>query len=117
MDQGIYPVPSVISPSDQDYLPYASNFTNSSAQLWNKYQSLLPKRHRQTIIYGHDSRRGLSISKYSKGLDTGCVKGGKLTALVIEERGKWYKKIRARTFSIRCRDYRARKEEAEPGQV
>lgn len=36
------------------------------------------------VIYGHDSKRGLQIREYSKGLDTGCLKGGKLTALVIE---------------------------------
>jgi hypothetical protein len=39
---------------------------------------------RSTVIYGHNSRRGLSIEKYTKGLDTGCHKGGQLTALIIE---------------------------------
>jgi hypothetical protein len=41
-----------------------------------------------TVIYGHDSKRSLSIAEYTKGLDTGCVKGEKLTALVVEDGGK-----------------------------
>jgi len=41
-----------------------------------------------TVIYGHDSKTGLAISDYTKGLDSGCVKGEKLTALVIEVGGK-----------------------------
>jgi hypothetical protein len=39
---------------------------------------------RSTVVYGHDSRRGVVVKKFSKGLDGGCVRGGKLTALVIE---------------------------------
>ena len=72
-------------------------------KLWNKFQRLLPAHsklqtptpgldsiltHRTTIVYGHDSRRGLQIGKYTKGLDSGCVKGGKLTALVLSEGGR-----------------------------
>lgn len=41
-----------------------------------------------TVIYGHDARSGLSIEKHTKGLDSGCVKGNQLTALVIEDCGK-----------------------------
>ena len=36
-----------------------------------------------TVIYGHDSRRGLQLRRWTKGLDTGCVKGGRLTALIM----------------------------------
>ena len=78
------------------------------SQLWNKYQSLLPHSNRQTIIYGHDSRRGLQLSEYSKGVDTGCVKGGKLTALIIEE-GKWGGNVRMTSVSVKCKDYRTKK--------
>ncbi|KAH8816901.1 Ser/Thr protein phosphatase family protein-like protein [Xylogone sp. PMI_703] len=51
---------------------------------WNKYQKTLPKNERSTVIYGHDSKRGLQIEKYSMGIDSGCQNGGKLTAVVIE---------------------------------
>ncbi|OBT80729.1 hypothetical protein VF21_00514 [Pseudogymnoascus sp. 05NY08] len=49
-------------------------------KLWNEFQSRLPENERTTVIYGHDSRRGLSIGDFTKGIDTGCLKGGKLTA-------------------------------------
>ncbi|KAK5191822.1 hypothetical protein LTR99_008448 [Exophiala xenobiotica] len=73
-------------------------------KLWNKHQQLLDTRQGwnrlksfgkkksaekpMTVIYGHDSKTGLKIKKYTKGLDTGCVKGGKLTALVVNGDGK-----------------------------
>ncbi|EXJ60945.1 hypothetical protein A1O7_05098 [Cladophialophora yegresii CBS 114405] len=70
-------------------------------KLWNRYQQLLDlhkrfgkhKREREseshtTVIYGHNAKEGLQIRKYTKGLDTGCVKGGKLTALVVDGEGR-----------------------------
>ncbi|QDS74736.1 hypothetical protein FKW77_000964 [Venturia effusa] len=58
-------------------------------KLWNHYQSHThPASQRQTVIYGHDSKTGLNIHKYSKGLDSGCVKGGELTAFVVDQTGK-----------------------------
>ncbi|KAK4981749.1 hypothetical protein LTR66_009739 [Elasticomyces elasticus] len=42
----------------------------------------------KVVVYGHDSPRGLNIRRWSKGLDSGCVKGGRLTALVIDARGR-----------------------------
>ena len=72
-------------------------------KLWNKFQRLLPSHRkllkplpgldailsrRTTVVYGHDSKRGLQIGRYTKGLDTGCVKGGKLTALIVSEGGR-----------------------------
>ncbi|RDL41511.1 Metallo-dependent phosphatase [Venustampulla echinocandica] len=53
-------------------------------KVWNDYQKTLPKKDRSTVIYGHDSRRGLQMDKYSMGIDTGCRRGGKLSAVVIE---------------------------------
>ena len=73
-------------------------------KLWNKFQRLLPGlsstpqtttpgvdgilSRRTTVIYGHDSRRGLQMGKFTKGLDSGCVKGQKLTALVVSHGGR-----------------------------
>lgn len=44
----------------------------------------LKENKRMTVVYGHNSGLGLQDHAYTKGLDTGCVNGGKLTALVIE---------------------------------
>lgn len=52
-----------------------------------------------TVVYGHDASRSLSIRTFTKGLDSGCVKGGKLTALVIEDGGK------QSIVQVSCRGY------------
>ncbi|KAI1453976.1 Metallo-dependent phosphatase [Annulohypoxylon moriforme] len=63
------------------------------AKVWNEAQkqnaktekeSKKEKEHRTTVIYGHDAKVGLSVRRYAFGLDSSCVKGGDLTALVFE---------------------------------
>lgn len=53
---------------------------------WNEVQRAKPKSDRLTLVYGHDSKRDLQMKDYSFGLDTGCVNGGKMTALVLQPR-------------------------------
>jgi len=53
-------------------------------KVWNEYQKNLQKKDRATVIYGHDSKRGLQVEDYSFGIDTGCLRGNQLTAMVIE---------------------------------
>ncbi|ORX94299.1 Metallo-dependent phosphatase-like protein [Clohesyomyces aquaticus] len=67
-------------------------------RFWNYQMKKLPVHERQTVIYGHDRKRGKRIEKYSKGLDTGCVGGGKLTAMIIEP-GK------EKLVSVKCKTY------------
>ncbi|CAO3695625.1 unnamed protein product [Rhizopus stolonifer] len=50
---------------------------------WNAYQQSLTVNNTM-IYYGHDSGRGLNIQQTTFGLDTGCVYGGKLTAMNIK---------------------------------
>jgi hypothetical protein len=52
--------------------------------VWNKYQRHIPEKKRRAVIYGHDAKRGHRVGEYTFGLDSGCVSGGKLTAVVLE---------------------------------
>ncbi|KAJ6110222.1 Molybdenum cofactor biosynthesis MoeB [Penicillium sp. IBT 16267x] len=80
------------------HVPSASHDGLNWAKMFDKHQSILhtslkhsnADSHSQTttVIYGHDAKRSLNIRTYTKGLDTGCYKGGKLTALVIRDGGK-----------------------------
>lgn len=67
------------------HVPSEARDGDSWTKLWNRHQQHLPKnQQRTTVVYGHDSKRGLRIEEFTKGVDTGCRKGGELTALVIE---------------------------------
>lgn len=56
------------------------------SKVWTEKQSD-KTRHpdRMTVFYGHDAHEGLTLRKYSAGLDSGCVAGGRLTAMVISQ--------------------------------
>jgi len=54
--------------------------------VWNEFQAKQPKGSRMLCVYGHDSKQGLVEKEYSVGVDTGCVKGGSLSALIVEEK-------------------------------
>ncbi|KAK2057522.1 Metallo-dependent phosphatase [Colletotrichum caudatum] len=58
---------------------------SSWPKAWDAHQRKLPEsRPRTAVAYGHDSKRGLRVGRYTFGLDSGCVNGGDLSALVIE---------------------------------
>jgi hypothetical protein len=68
-------------------------------KLWNHVQKKKPEHERMTVIYGHDRKRGKNIQKYSMGLDSGCVSGGHLTAMVIKEGGEHH------YVQVKCKGY------------
>ena len=67
-------------------------------RIWSKYQKLhkywQPTGNKQakgeqlTVVYGHDAKMGLQVSRFAKGLDSSCARGGHLTALVVDQHGK-----------------------------
>ncbi|KAF7718802.1 Uncharacterized protein PECH_005869 [Penicillium ucsense] len=77
------------SPSKKG-IAWSKMFEKHQTRLYSSLKSSHrdPRSQTMTVIYGHDAKTGLNIQTYAKGLDSGCVKGGKLTALVIEDGGK-----------------------------
>lgn len=81
--------------------------------MFDKHQSMLysnlesstkdPLSGTMTVVYGHDASSSLSIRTFTKGLDSGCVKGGKLTAMVVEDGGK------QNIVQVKCKDHRKEK--------
>ena len=52
----------------------------------------------QTVAFGHWSARGLMLQPHAIGLDSGCVWGGKLTALRVDDRA---------LFQVACPQFQA----------
>jgi len=53
----------------------------------------------QVVVYGHDAKSGLRIKRWSKGMDSGCVGGGRLSALVLNAKGQ------GEVVHVGCRQY------------
>lgn len=54
----------------------------------------------QVVVYGHDSKAGLQMHRWSKGLDSACVAGGKLTAMVMDAKGN------TEIVQVGCQNYK-----------
>lgn len=63
----------------------------------------LRPKDEQTLVCGHWSALGLKVTQRLLALDSGCVWGGKLTAIRLEDRRK---------YEVPCRGYQAAGDEA-----
>ncbi|KAI0019731.1 calcineurin-like phosphoesterase [Xylariomycetidae sp. FL0641] len=71
------------------------------AAVWSAAQLALPDpAARATVVYGHDAKSGLQVRDYAFGLDSACVRGKRLSALVFEpdEKGA----VKHRIVSVKC---------------
>ena len=64
---------------DENQKTLGLNDDNPSAKFWSEYYD----GNQGIVIYGHEPFEEIKIDKYSIGIDTGCVYGNKLTALVV----------------------------------
>lgn len=101
------PVPGVDKPHVDDMDHQGQITIKPWTALWNAWQEMQPMNMRETVVYGHDSKTGFVQEGWSFGLDGGCVSGGRLTALVIEEVRKG--DVKKNIVSVQCKDYTAEK--------
>lgn len=89
--------------ADAVAVPVDGHNGNKWSTAWNRYQKSLRKDRRRTVVYGHDAKTGYAEGRYTFGLDTGCVVGGRLTALVVEakEGGDGFTH---KTVSVSCKN-------------
>lgn len=71
------------------------------AKRWSKiYNSMKGKYPADNIVYyGHDAGNGLNLKSFTKGLDSGCDKGQKLSAMVISKDGR---KLIEEVIQVNC---------------
>ncbi|EMG47562.1 hypothetical protein SBY92_004734 [Candida maltosa Xu316] len=55
-----------------------------------------------TVYYGHDAGRGLKLKEFTKGLDSRCDRGGKLSAMVISTDKKKKDKLVEEIVQVHC---------------
>jgi len=65
-------------------------------EVWAAAQERLRHADRMLVVYGHDAKQGLVQREYSIGLDSACVRGERLSALVVEAQGMKVESLRAR---------------------
>ncbi|KAF4984409.1 hypothetical protein FZEAL_371 [Fusarium zealandicum] len=78
--------------NDRDvWIPINDHDGERWTNIWNSEQKKLRGPDRRSVIYGHDAKTGYHEDSYTFGLDSGCVKGNSLTALIIQakEDGGW----------------------------
>jgi hypothetical protein len=71
----------VRAPGNDGFTPAESSGEEGWAVEWDRWQETLPSK--TTVVFGHDAKRRLQLGKYTIGLDSACLYGHRLSALVI----------------------------------
>lgn len=68
------------------FAPGEDDGDESWIEEWDEWQDQLSSK--TTVVFGHDAKRRVQLGKYAIGLDSGCLYGNQLSALVIWTTGK-----------------------------
>ncbi|SCU94110.1 LADA_0G06612g1_1 [Lachancea dasiensis] len=79
-----------------------SKFKFDKARRWFKLWTRESAPEGVTVLYGHDAGRGLNLRHSTKGLDSACVSGGKLSALEYVFKGGRYHEF---LHQVGCRQF------------
>lgn len=78
----------------EDWSDYSKEEDEYHDTRWYKFWkgSALHKKFKHiTVLYGHDANKGLNLHQHTKGMDSGCVKGGKLSGFMYSYNHKNHK--------------------------
>lgn len=70
---------TMIRTLDEEHKPLVYGQTGWNSSFWSEVYD----GNQGVIVYGHEAHSKVKIDKHAFGIDTGCVYGNKLTALVI----------------------------------
>ncbi|KNG91682.1 aflYe/ orf/ Ser -Thr protein phosphatase family protein [Aspergillus nomiae NRRL 13137] len=87
-------------PGDEGtFVPAEASGEEGWATHWDQWQDQLTTR--TTVIFGHDAKRGLQLGSHSIGLDSACLYGYSLSALVVESTDTGFQH---RVVQVKCAD-------------
>ncbi|OQE12462.1 hypothetical protein PENVUL_c001G08424 [Penicillium vulpinum] len=90
----------VHTPGDEDvFISAESPGEETWVTEWDRWQDRLASK--TTVIFGHDAKRRLQKSRYAIGLDSGCLYGNQLSAVVIAASDG---EIQHRIVQVECAD-------------
>ncbi|KAJ6102360.1 hypothetical protein N7486_004787 [Penicillium sp. IBT 16267x] len=69
------------SGDEDDFVPAEIAGEESWVVQWDQWQDKLASK--TTVVFGHDAKRRLQLGRYAIGLDSGCLYGNQLSAVVI----------------------------------
>ena len=66
---------------DENQKTLSLNDDNPTSKFWSEYYD----GNQGIVVYGHEPFKEVKIDEFSFGIDTGCVYGNKLTALIVSD--------------------------------
>ncbi|GFF77501.1 putative metallophosphoesterase YNL217W [Aspergillus udagawae] len=88
------------TPGDESELkPAEASGEEGWAMEWDRWQDKVASK--TTVIFGHDAKRRLQLGRYTIGLDSACLYGHRLSALVITASDR---EIEHQIIQVECAD-------------
>ncbi|GIK06032.1 hypothetical protein Aspvir_010150 [Aspergillus viridinutans] len=88
------------TPGDEsEFAPAETPGEEGWAMQWDRWQEKLESK--TTVIFGHDAKRRLQLGRYTIGLDSACLYGHRLSALVITASDR---EIEHQIIQVECAD-------------
>ncbi|GIJ92409.1 hypothetical protein Asppvi_011391 [Aspergillus pseudoviridinutans] len=84
---------------EREFKPAEASGEEGWAMEWDRWQEKLASK--STVIFGHDAKRRLQLGRYTIGLDSACLYGHRLSALVITASGG---EIEHQIIQVECAD-------------